>query len=193
MNHREAQDFHEQDNADVDPGPGAGLPTKERDYIIPAQDSHGVSVRLYCRAMPTSGRLLADVVASRKYPFRTIGDAIRWCVTYGTKRLVSGAGLQSVMAQSDAMIAALQDEEFQLMFRETFMVMKRVIESYIEAKAPDQARRVAANMRGKIESMPDGYWKKRYHDELLTQWGTLLEAGGAAMAFEDEGVADAGV
>lgn len=174
------------ENADVDPGPGAGLPGRERDYVIPAQDAHGRSVRLYCRAMPTSGRLLADVVASRKYPFRTIGDCIRWCISTGVKRLASGAGIESVMAQSDAILETLRDEEFQLQFKELFTIAKNVVESYIEAGAHEEARRVIANLRAKLDKMPEGYWKTRHTEYLLKQWGSLLTVEGGGVSFADD-------
>lgn len=171
------------DGADLDTGPAPGLPTRERDYVIPAQDTHGTSVRLYCRAMPTIGRLVADVHASKKYPFRTQGDLIRWCIVTGVKTLVKGAGIQSVMAQSDAMIAALQDEEFQLQFKEFFVLLKRIVDQFMEQGAPGEARRCVTRARSNIEAMKDGYWKTKYATDLEGKYRQLLEAEGAGVSF----------
>jgi hypothetical protein len=172
-------------DAEVDPGPvlpegqpGAWtLPKDEREYIIPAQDAKGHNVRLYCRAMPSVGRLVADVHASKKYPFRTMGDIIRWCVVNGAKRLAAGKGVPSVIAQVDAMIAVLQEDEFQLQFMEFFNLQRRVVDHYLEAKAAGEARRVVARSRAQIEAMEDGYWKTRYKEELLHRFGKLLDDG----------------
>lgn len=183
--------MHE-DLDEVDPGPipgddpsrGFQLPTNERDYIVPAQDAKGHHVRLYCRAMPAIGRLVADVHASRKYPFRTMGDLIRWSIVTGSKRLASGAQIPSVINHVDAMIAVLQDEEFQLQFMEFFKILERVTGHYIKDKAAGEARRVVAAARAQIESMPDGYWKDRYRGELLNDYSSLLDAGGTGGSFD---------
>jgi hypothetical protein len=171
------------ETADADPGPietevGFGLPTNEREYIIPAQDAKGHNTRLYCRAPPAVGRLVSDILASRKYPFRTIGDLVRWCIVTGSKRLASGKGIKSVTAQADAIIDILRDEVFQLDFLEVFNNLRSVVDSYLASKAPGEARRVVAQMRAQIEAMPEGYWRSRYQDELLTRYGSLLDAQG---------------
>ncbi len=160
-----------------DPGPiAAPLPTNERAYIIPAQDGKGHHIRLYCRAMPAVGRLVHDVHASRKYPFRTMGDLMRYAIVKTVRELAMGAGIPSVMAQADAMIAVLQDEEFQIQFMEFFNYLKRVTDHYVEANAPGEARRVVAQARGQIQIMPPGYWQSRYQSELLGRYGKLLQA-----------------
>jgi hypothetical protein len=171
------------ETADADPGPvetevGFGLPANEREYIIPAQDAKGHNTRLYCRAPPAVGRMASDVLQSKKYPFRTMGDLVRWCIVTGTKRLASGKGIKSVTAQADAIIDILRDEVFQLDFLEVFNNLRSVVDSYLASKASGEARRVVAQMRAQIEAMPDGYWKTRYQDELLTRYGSLLDAQG---------------
>lgn len=172
---------------DTGPQP-EGLPQRERDFIIPAQDSKGHHVRLYCRAMPAVGRLVSDVHASRKYPFRTIGDVVRWCITDGVKRLASGAGINSVMAHADAMIAVFQDEEFQLQFLEFFNHMQRVVNTYVETGAAGEARRVVALAQAQIARMPDCYWRDRYTEELARRYGTLMAAHGVTPgAFDLDG------
>lgn len=168
------------DNASPDPGPIDTLPTHEREYIYPAQDAKGHHARLYCRTIPAVARMVTDVHASRKYPFRTVGDLVRWCIVTGTKRLAAGAGINSVTAHADAMIAVFQDEEFQLQFMEFFGYMQKIVNQYVEAGAPGEARRVVATTRARIEQMPDGYWKDKYREELLRRHATLLDAPGTA-------------
>jgi hypothetical protein len=180
---------HEDDEPDTDSGATAdeqsGLPTNERAYIIPATDTKGHYTRLYCRAQPLVGRLLADVHASRKYPFRTVGDLVRYCVVTGAKRLAAAAGVESVMAQVDGMIAALQDDEFQLQYLEFFNTIKRVVDHYLEAGAPGEARRVVGKQRASIEAMPAGYWQDRYRTTLMDQYHDLLDAKGIGAEMFD--------
>ena len=162
------------------------LSIKERDYVIPAQDTKGHHIRLYCRAQPAVGRLVADVHASRKYPFRTVGDLVRWCVVTGVKRLASGAGINSVMAHADAMIEIARDEEFQLQFLDAFISVQRVIDHFIVAGSPGEARRIVSLQRMRIEQMPEGYWKDRYRQELLNRWSSLLDAPGVERGSWEE-------
>lgn len=173
----------EYEDVSEDPGPN-GMQrlsgSRERQYLIPAHDQKGHSSRVQFRLMPAHQRILQDVVSSKKFPFRTVGDLMRYCVTSRAAELAKEEGIRSVQAQANAMIAALQDEEFQIQFQEHFTLLRRVTDHYIEAKAPQEARRVVAQARMHIEAMPDDYWKQRYEKELLDRFGALLDAGVAA-------------
>jgi hypothetical protein len=174
------------DNASPDPGPvDTALPINERDYILPAQDSKGHHARLYCRTIPATARMVSDVHASRKYPFRTVGDLVRWCVDFGVRRLAAGKGINTVTAHADTLIAMYQDEEFQLQFLEVFTYGQKIVNTYLEAGAAGEARRVVALTRAQIEAMPDGYWKDRYREELLKRYRSLLDAPGVVAGTFD--------
>lgn len=174
----------EQDNDDpgADESEKSGLPTRERAYIIPAQDAKGHSARVYCRVQPSLARLLADVHQSHKYPFRVQGDAVRWCIDYGLRRLASGAGIPSVMAQSDAIQAILVDEEYQLQFSENLNTMRRVVDRYKDRGAIGKARELATRILVLIRAMPEGYWRTTYETEVLSKYGELLQGKKAATA-----------
>jgi hypothetical protein len=172
------------DDAADDPGPDTGaaswgaLPENVRDYLIPAADAKGHSTRLYCRVMPGIGRLVQQVVASKKYPFKTMGDMIRYCIVTGAKRLSAGQGFDSVFAQVDTMMEQLAEEEQQLQFLEFFKKTQEIVDHYIVAGAPGEARRVVSMMRARIDRMPDTeeYWKTRYRTELMSRYRSLLDA-----------------
>jgi hypothetical protein len=181
------------DPADDDPGQSpdvvSGLPRYERDYIIPAQDVKGHSIRLYCRAAPTVARLIGEIIGSKKYPFRTQGDLIRWCIVHGAKRLAAGQQIApGVLMHIDAANAVLAEEEYQLAFREFFNRLRAVVDQFLEQHAKGEARRVVSFARGHISQMPEGYWRERYLKELLDRYGELLDAEGqGANMLGDEG------
>lgn len=167
-----------------------GLPTREREYVLPAKDGKGQAARLQCRALPEIGRLVADIVASKKYPFRVQGDLVRFAVVTIAKRLAVGAGLKSVMAQADLISATLLDHEYQMGFAENFEVMRKVAQRYMDRGATHKARELITNARTQISRMPDGYWRETYEKELMTEFGWLLESGGTGTgknAFTDHG------
>jgi hypothetical protein len=166
-----------------------GLTRTERDYIVPATDVKGNSVRLQCRAMPAVGRMLGDLILSRKFPFRTHGDAMRFFVVDGVKRLLREAGIDSVTTVYEAMEEMLRDEEFQIQFRDYFTHLRSVVEHYLDANAPGEARRVIAIARSKIGTMPEGYWRTRYTGELMERYGKLLDADGDGVEFSADEVA----
>src|SRR5678815_3573168 len=86
----------------------AHLPTTAREYLIAAADSKGHSQRLYCRVPPMVGRLVQQVYESRRFPFRTMGDLVRWCVVNNCKRLASAhTGVDSVWRRSEVMLQQL--------------------------------------------------------------------------------------
>lgn len=151
------------------------LPKRERDYVVPATDAKNQSVRAMCRMQPAFWRIAAETVASKKYPFRVMGDLFRWCIVDGTKRLAAGAGINSVVAHADTIMTILTDEDYQLQFAENFTAMKRVVDRYIERNATGKARELVTRIRGEIDKMPEGYWRDQYTNELETKYGQLLD------------------
>lgn len=168
----------ENDDPGLTPEQTQGLPRHERDYIIPAQDHKGHHTRLYCRAAPVVGKMLADLVASKKYPFRTVGDAIRYCIASRSRVLLAQAGIPSVLAQADTMISVLVDEEFQIQFLDFFGHLRKVVDTYMEAGSPHEAKRVVTRARAQIGQMPEGYWRDRYAEELIKRHGALIDQDG---------------
>ena len=184
------------DDTPEDVGPAAyellGLPTRERDYIVPAADAQHQSVRVQCRVQPTYARLIADIHQSKKYPFRVQGDLIRFCIVTMVKRLAAGAGMTSTIAQADIILETLRDEEYQLQVAEVFSTVKRVIDRYLDRGATGKARELVAHIRGDIEKMTKQYWRGQYLEELERRYGSLLdgdqrtaEPGTGAFVTED--------
>jgi hypothetical protein len=130
-------------------------------------------------------------VQSRRYPFRVQGDAIRWAVVTGLKKLAAGVGIESTIAHADMILEMLRDEEYQLQFVENFQAMKRVVDRYIERGASGKARELLARVRVQIEAMPEGYWKDQYTEELARKYGPLMDGDGAntgvMFGHDDEG------
>lgn len=169
-------------------------PASDRSYIIPGQDAKGHSERIWCRVMPGHRRALGMIVASQSFPFRTMGDVIRWCIDHGIRELDrrrdSGP---SVMRQVDVIMAVLQDEMYQQRFLEVFPVLQEAVSRHTAANAMGEARRLVASTKHQIEGMPEGYWRDRYLKELHAQFGHLLSGEGVALTMgagergEDQG------
>lgn len=129
-----------------------------------------------CRVPPSMHRSVELLVGSRKFPFKTVGDLVRWCVHTGVARLEAMEGVNSVTAQTDAMMVVLRDEEFQRQYVAIFNNLQRSVDTHMADNALPEARRIVGQMRGHIERMPDGYWRDKYLKELDQRFGSLMKS-----------------
>jgi hypothetical protein len=146
------------------------------DFIIPAQDSKGHSERIYASIQPGHSRQLDILLQSRRFPFRTRGDIIRWGVKEAIAKLEQMEDVPSVSAQVDVITNLMREEQFHAEYEATFDQMGGVIARHMANQAYGEVRRVIAQVRAAIDKMPDGYWKDRYMDTLDTRFERQLEA-----------------
>lgn len=144
------------------------------DFIIPARDSKGESMRVWVRIQPGHDRALSVILNSKKFPFKTTGDILRWCVHRGLAKLEKMEGLPSVTQQVEAMLGVLRDEEFQLEFQAVLALTNNVIQRHVAEGSLGEARRVIAKLKSDIDKMPEGYWRTKYQTAIRTQFGHLL-------------------
>lgn len=153
-------------------------------FRVPGQDNQGHSQRIGCRVMPIHFRALSGIVNERKFPFKTLGDAMRWCVVDGIRRLgkmTQNVRIMGVVHQADSIMQLLNDEQFQLDYQQVFNTMQDVVNRHLANGAEGEARRVVAVIRREIEQMPEGYWRTRYLKELSSKFGHLLRGQGVAL------------
>lgn len=153
------------------------------DFIIPAQDAKGHSERVYASIQPGDSRSLDIIRESRRFPFRTKGDIIRWAIHQGIKQLEQMEDVPSVSAQVDMIAALVREEQFNSEYEHTFDQMAGVINRHMANGAYGEVRRVIAHARAMMDRMPDGYWKDRYLGTLDDRFERQLEA---AEALSDE-------
>jgi hypothetical protein len=151
----------------------------DREFLIPGQDSKGHSHRVFCRVMPAHFRALTIIKESRRFPFRTLGDIVRWSIDRGIRQLgeiAKNDAVSSTMLQVDAVMAFLADEQYQHDFGMMFESLRKTIEQHMASQAVGEARRCVAVVKHQIEKMPEGYWRDRYLGQLKQQFGHLLDA-----------------
>ncbi len=153
-----------------------------RSYLIPGQDAKGHSERVWCRVMPGHHRALGMIYGSRQFPFRSMGDIMRWCIDQGIRELSRRGGSgPSIMRQVDVLMEILRDEVYQQDFTEMFQTLHGVVNRHTAAQALGEARRVVAVAKQHLEAMPEGYWRDKYLGELETQFGHLLTGDGVQL------------
>lgn len=161
------------------------------DFIIPAQDAKGHSERVYASIQPGDSRSLDIIRESRRFPFRTKGDIIRWAIHQGIKQLEAMEDVPSVSAQVDMIAALVREEQFNSEYEHTFDQMAGVINRHMSNGAYGEVRRVIAHARAMMDRMPDGYWKDRYLGTLDDRFERQLEAA-EALSDEADGGRDGG-
>lgn len=157
------------------------------DFIIPAHDTKGHSERLWFRCQPGHDRMADVIVGSKRFPFRTKGDLIRWCLHVGLAKLEALEGGPSVNHQVDAIMVVVRDSMFQQEFQAMFESLQAAVNQHMVAGADGAARRLIAQVRAHIERMPkDDDWRERYLKELSGKFGHMLKGSGGRRHHEEE-------
>jgi len=153
-------------------------------FRVPGQDDRGHSQRVQCRVMPIHYRALVGICNEKKFPFGTLGDAVRWCIVDGVRklnRLRRSEKISGVIAQADVIMEMLRDEQFYMDYQNTFNTMSETVNRHLASGADGEARRLVAVVRSQIEKMPEGYWREKYLEKLKQQFGHLLRGQGVAL------------
>jgi hypothetical protein len=145
------------------------------DFIIPSKDHKGDSVRVWNRIQPGHDRAVAVIVGSKRFPFKTPGDCVRWCIHRGLKTLEQMEPVPSVTQQLDAMMGALRDEEFHQEFQTFIQHAQSVIQRHVTEGSHGEARRLIATLKAEVLKMPKGYWREKYLTAIQSQFKHILD------------------
>lgn len=148
------------------------------DFIIPAADQKGHSERQWFRCQPGHDRMMDTVIQGKRFPFRTKGDFIRWCIWIGLQVL---EGLQpdmpSITRQVDLIIQMVRDDEFQAEMESVFKQVGDRVAHHMTDNNGGEARKLIARVRHAIEQMPEGNWRERYQARYDKQFAAYLKSG----------------
>lgn len=169
---RRNESFH----GDFD-GPGGLADWKGKydpsDFIIPAQDHQGHSEREWARVMPSVDRTISTIVGSRRFPFKTKGDLIRWCIVRGTKVLEKMEPMPGFVGRSEAIMDMLRDEIYMQEYTNMFQTLQRVVDGYVSMGESAQAKRLVAQTKAKILAMEEEFWRNKCLQMLAQKFSHL--------------------
>ena len=143
-------------------------------FQVPASDTKGHNTKLWFRLQPGHAQMIDRVVSSRKFPYRSQGDLLRHAILRHMHFLDALAPVPSVLAQVDAIIEVLRDEQFASEFSALFERIGARISAHMSHGSTGQARRLLLVVQKHMDAMPDGYWKDTYKEELASSYGYLL-------------------
>jgi hypothetical protein len=151
-------------------------------FIIPASDAKGHSEREWFRTQPGHDRQADIILRSKRFPFKTKGDLIRWCFVVGMERLLAMEDIDGHwLMQCAAMNEILRDEMYQQDFMATFEAMSRVVSKHQEMGATGEVRRLVSDMLNQVRKMPDGYWRDKFIKEIDDKFGHYLDGKGVRL------------
>ena len=160
----------------------------ERDFIIPIiKDKHGHDARIWARISPVVAQQIDTIIASGFFPYRTNAMLIRHAIHNHLRRLEGMAPVKSVMAQVDAIMEILREDEFNIDFKETLDRFTKQISDYLANGQVGRAKSLTSRVLGKVEQMPEGEWKDMYRDAITNRFGPMLQGDAVNLLDTSEG------
>jgi hypothetical protein len=151
-------------------------------YVIPAADDKGRSSTLWFRTQPAYARRIQDVVAGRRFPWRSVSDFVRWAVAHGLDHADTVGGADTTTGQIQAANEVLAEDEMLLEYRALIDRLGRVLQTHIDAGETGRARMVLSRTRHQLAQIPDEYWRARYLEDVDTRYGHLFATDGGIHA-----------
>lgn len=172
--------------SDEDLRPGGFDPELDSDYnpadfIISGSDHQGHNERIFARVQPQHSRTIGLITKSGKFPFRTEGDLIRWCVVRGLRVLDRLDPTPGFIGAADAITEILRQEMYLQEFVSMFAQMEKVIAAHVAAGADREARKLLGTVMQKIRAIDEPHWRRRCEEDINRRFGHLMEGGRGAL------------
>lgn len=148
------------------------------EFFVPSSDEKGHNDQFRFRSLRAFTRRMNEVLASKKFPFTTATDVMRYCMWIGLKRLDHLEPVSTIQGQINLVRELLMEAEFQQTFADTFVEAERVINRYLEQDDRGAARNLVGRMLNQIKRMPgETNWQAKYEKRLQDKFGWILRAG----------------
>lgn len=152
---------------------------KESEYVVPGADNRGRSDSITFRTLPGYARLMEEILAERKFPFRTNGDLLRWAFAHGLEHLTKvEPPATSLMAYVTNQVRKLRDEMYQFEQLQDVELLEEVVRHHLRLGTDANKLHAlglvvqAITEAGKIK---DGVWRKSLVTELQTKFDHVLK------------------
>src|SRR5438105_1184841 len=137
------------------------------EYIVPARDLNGHSVRLCFRVPPLLDRVLKESIKSGSSPFKAKADAARWCISYGVEALESRVPSASIFPVLRMSLLLTRTNIHKNAFNEFFLKLDAVmVQLSAHSYLYERSRKVIKAIEELILCMPSSYHRCQYHSEL---------------------------
>ncbi len=145
------------------------------EYMTPATDQQGHSVRVSTSLPPPMKREIDIILTKRQWPFDTPGDLFRWCVRRGLQELAKKAKDGEVV-QSHLISESWCSMAAEMMQMDQYNNMLANIKTSIGKMVRDHhfvaAYRVFQQVERNVDQIDDTYWHRKFKKEIIKgyQW-----------------------
>lgn len=141
------------------------LDRNEAEWLNPAQNTHGQSIRLQARVMPEVERFFQHVIAARLFPYKTIEDVIRHAINRHVIWLDNQEPVEGHLVHVIEGISMItREEQIRASIEETLPEAMKVIRDYAERGYLTQANSQAQRVYAQLNEMRDGP-----HKDMMVQ------------------------
>lgn len=158
-------DLYEEPNWDV-----SELDFSSEEWVVPATDSKGHSVRETVRIPPIMHRAIEILIASKRFPYKTPGDFIRHHIYRGLffchRRQADVP--RHILSVCEAIITQMRDEQQLMTMRAAIeQTVKTIAQHATDGNVP-MVRQLIAQIHSMLEQIDkNSAWKKRFKKEFL--------------------------
>lgn len=151
----------------------------DRKYSIPASNEIGQSWPISASIMLDENRLIEEIVQSGAIKaWKTKADFVRWAVHEGLRSVRQELPfISSDLGRIEALMEYLGHEERRAQFLKFFDKVDRAVQSWLDVKAYDEAKRLVTNIGERVRSEFNGEdddWIKAEVEKRLEKYSGLF-------------------
>jgi hypothetical protein len=143
-------------------------------FIIPSNNHRGASERIAFRVLPELKRELEELFYSKRWPYMTFSDLCRHGLYRHCEWLAAQSPSEANIPYLEALIQTLNREHELILFQRVVDQLGEIVTEHIDAGNKDDAERSILKVLGAIDSMPQGSMRKKYEEQVLRKFGTVI-------------------
>ncbi len=148
-----------------------------RDYVIPANDHHGHSVRKQFRCTPSMSNEISKIIQSRKWPWSTEGDMMRWAVWEAVKKCERMEEIpNSMYAVANNMIEVSRMALMVVTFKQSLDEVEKTVRELMNLGMDTEALKHLSELKDQAAKVSEPMWREKYMEEFQRRFGHLWKA-----------------
>lgn len=147
------------------------------EFYVPAHDAQGHSVNMSARCPPQVKSQIALMIASRRFPWQTDSEFVRWCIYRGLRYvgdLNRDDKLSNLQVLFNATVRTAQVQNEFMAYRSVVEQVAATIKELLFCGATEKAKEMIRECYSHAHRMDDDFWRKRYTQDIEQRFSDLL-------------------
>lgn len=147
------------------------------EWLVPARDNLGQSVRAFFRIPPMMDKAIEIIVNSKVFPFKTRADFHRHAILreLGFLHRLEPRFPRHFLSALHAVLEIVRDDEMRSQMEGVFNGLAARIEAHLQRGDMGEAVRVAALTKSQLLHLEDSAWRRRFMARFNRQFVPLLQ------------------